>query len=127
MAGFVLFALARANLIEILTAMAILGFGVGGFSAAMPAVILAATPAAETSSAMSFNQVVRSVGFSAGSAIGGLVLSAGTAAGQLSPSDSAYTTAAWIGAAVMAVTALTTLAGRRPPALTCARSPARTR
>jgi predicted MFS family arabinose efflux permease len=104
-------ALARANLFEVLAAMAILGFGVGGFSAAMPGVILAATPAGETSSAMSFNQVVRSIGFAAGSAAGGLVLAAGTPAGHLSPSDGAYTTAAWIGAAVMAATALATLAG----------------
>ncbi|MCW2936887.1 MAG: major facilitator superfamily 1 [Actinomycetia bacterium] len=100
-----------ANLFEVLAAMAILGFGVGGFSAAMPGVILAATPAGETSSAMSFNQVVRSIGFAAGSAAGGLVLAAGTPAGHLSPSDGAYTTAAWIGAAVMAATALATLAG----------------
>jgi len=41
----------------------------------MPAVILAVTPPSETSSAMSFHQVVRSVGFSIGSAIGGLILS----------------------------------------------------
>jgi MFS family permease len=47
----------------------------------------------------------------AGSAAGGLVLAAGTPAGHLSPSDGAYTTAAWIGAAVMAATALATLAG----------------
>jgi hypothetical protein len=54
---------------------------------------------------MGFNQVVRSVGLSLGSAVGGLVLSAGTAAGHPFPANSAYTTAAWIGAAVMAVTA----------------------
>ena len=112
MGAFIVFAVARAHLVEVLAAMAVLGFGVGGFSAAMPGVILAATPAGETSSAMSFNQVVRSVGFAAGSAVGGLVLSAGTPAGQLSPSDGAYTTAAWIGAAVMGVTALATLARR---------------
>jgi hypothetical protein len=51
--------------------MAILGGGVGGFSAAMPSVILAVTPAGETSSAMSVNQVVRSVGFAIGSAVCG--------------------------------------------------------
>jgi hypothetical protein len=55
--------------------------------------------------------LVRSIGFAAGSAAGGLVLAAGTPAGHLSPSDGAYTTAAWIGAAVMAATALATLAG----------------
>lgn len=109
LAAFVLFALARSALAEVLLAMAILGYGVGSFSAAMPSVILAVTPAGETSSAMSFNQVVRSVGFSVGSAIGGLILAAGTPAGGLFPADSAYTTAAWTGAAVLAVSAVTSL------------------
>lgn len=76
----------------------------------MPAVILAVTPNSETSSAMSFNQVVRSVGFSLGSAVGGLVLAAGTDTGHLFPADGAYTTAAWIGVAAMAVTAMTSVA-----------------
>ena len=108
--AFAFFALARSSLAELLVAMAILGFGVGGFSAAMPAVILAVTPNSETSSAMSFNQVVRSVGFSLGSAVGGLVLAAGTDTGRLFPTDGAYTTAAWIGVASMAVTAMTSVA-----------------
>jgi predicted MFS family arabinose efflux permease len=110
LAAFALFAVARSNLAELLTAMAILGFGVGSFSAAMPGVILAVTPKSETSSAMSFNQVVRSVGFSLGSAIGGLVLAAGTETGQLFPTDNAYTTAALVGIAAMAVTAITSIA-----------------
>jgi predicted MFS family arabinose efflux permease len=116
--AFVLFAAARSNLAELLAAMGVLGFGVGSFSAAMPGVILAVTPRSETSSAMSFNQVVRSVGFSLGSAIGGLVLAAGTAPRQLSPADSAYTTAALVGIAAMAVTAMTSiaLARQRAPA-----------
>jgi predicted MFS family arabinose efflux permease len=105
--AFLLFATARSNLAELLVSMAILGFGVGSFSAAMPAVILAVTQRSETSSAMSFNQVVRSVGFSLGSAIGGLVLAAGTHTGHLFPTEGAYTTAALIGIAVMAVTAMT--------------------
>jgi predicted MFS family arabinose efflux permease len=108
--AFVLFAVARSNVADLLVAMAVLGFGVGSFSAAMPAVILAVTPQSETSSAMSFNQVVRSVGFSLGSAVGGLVLAAGTESGSLFPTDAAYTTAAWIGAAATAVAALTTIA-----------------
>jgi len=90
--------------------MGVLGFGVGSFSAAMPGVILAVTPKSETSSAMSFNYVVRSVGYSLGSAIGGLVLAAGTDAGHLFPDDSAYTTAALIGIAAMAITTMTSLA-----------------
>lgn len=100
------FAVARSSLTELLASMAILGFGVGGFSAAIPAVILAVTPGDETSSAMSVNQVVRSVGFSFGSAVGGLVLAAGTDGGQIFPTDSAYATAALIGVVTMAITAV---------------------
>jgi predicted MFS family arabinose efflux permease len=102
----VLFATTRGHLAELVAAMGILGFGVGAFSAAMPAVILAVTPAGETSSAMAFNQVVRSVGFSLGSAIGGLVLAAHTPAGQLFPTDNGYTMAAWLGVTALAVTTI---------------------
>ena len=108
--GFVLFATARSNLAELFVAMSVLGFGVGSFSAAMPGVILAVTPKSETSSAMSFNYVVRSVGYSLGSAIGGLVLAAGTDTGHLFPNDGAYTTAALVGIAAMAITTMTSLA-----------------
>ncbi|WP_405766898.1 MFS transporter [Streptomyces sp. NBC_00080] len=115
--GFVLFATARSNLAELLAAMGVLGFGVGSFSAAMPGVILAVTPKSETSSAMSLNYVVRSVGYSLGSAIGGLVLAAGTATGRLFPNDDAYTTAALVGVAAMAITTMAclALARRRSP------------
>jgi MFS family permease len=88
--------------------MGVLGLGVGSFSAAMPGVILAVTPKSETSSAMSFNYVVRSVGYSLGSATGGLILATDT--GQLFPDDHAYTTAALVGIAAMAVTTLAGLA-----------------
>ena len=110
LAAFAVFALARSDIWLVLVAMAILGFGVGGFSAAMPAVILAVTPQSETSSAMSFNQVVRGTGFSIGSAVGGLVLAAGTPVGRLFPDDDAYTAAAWIGVLVMTAAAWITAA-----------------
>ncbi|MDH6623187.1 putative MFS family arabinose efflux permease [Streptomyces sp. LBL] len=115
--GFVLFAAARSNLAELFVAMSVLGFGVGSFSAAMPGVILAVTPKSETSSAMSFNYVVRSVGYSLGSAIGGLVLAAGTDTGHIFPNDSAYTTAALVGITAMAITmtASLVLARQRSP------------
>lgn len=105
LAAFGVFALYRSDIAEVLVAMAILGFGVGTFSAAMPAVILAATPQRETSSAMSFNQVARGTGFSFGSALGGLVLAALTPAGRLFPDDAAYGAAAWVGVLVMTVSA----------------------
>jgi predicted MFS family arabinose efflux permease len=109
-----LFALARTHLAEPVVAMGILGLGVGAFSAVMPAVILVATPKAETASAMSVNQVVRSVGFSIGSALGGLILAAYT--GGLFPRQAAYTAAAWAGAATTTATLLiiTTLGRFRP-------------
>jgi predicted MFS family arabinose efflux permease len=108
--GFALFAAARSNLADLFIAMGLLGFGVGSFSAAIPGVILAVTPKSETSSAMSFNYVVRSVGYSLGSATGGLVLATGTSDGRLFPDDSAFTTAALVGIAAMAVAALTSFA-----------------
>ncbi|SEC81770.1 Predicted arabinose efflux permease, MFS family [Amycolatopsis tolypomycina] len=84
--------------------MGVLGFGVGGFSAVMPQAILAVTPAEETAAAMSVNQVVRSVGFSLGSAVSGLILAAHTPAGSFAPADSGYTTAAWTAGALAVVT-----------------------
>ncbi|WP_433164834.1 MFS transporter [Kribbella sp. CA-247076] len=102
--AFPVFALARGHLAGPVIAMSILGFGVGAFFAAMPAVILSEVPAAETAGAMSVNQVVRSVGFSIGSALGGLVLAAHTT--EVFPRESGYTEAAWIGAATTAVTLL---------------------
>ncbi|MCO7272803.1 MFS transporter [Cellulosimicrobium cellulans] len=116
--GFALFGAARSDPAELFAAMGVLGLGVGGFSAAMPGVILAVTPRSETSSAMSVNFVVRSIGNSLGSALGGLVLSVGTDPGALVPEENAYTTAALVGIGIMVVTTLTclALARRRPSA-----------
>ncbi|WP_322982329.1 hypothetical protein [Streptomyces sp. S584] len=54
------------------------------------------------------------VGYSLGSAIGGLVLATGTGTGtgtgHPSPNDGAFTTAALVGIAAMAITAVTSLA-----------------
>jgi predicted MFS family arabinose efflux permease len=101
--AFVVFAAARRGLAGSVVAMAVLGLGVGGFSAAMPEAILAVTPASQTASAMGLNQVVRAVGFSIGSATGGLVLAANTPPGHLLPSDGGYTTAALAGVAITAL------------------------
>lgn len=105
LAAFVLFALTRTHLAAPVIAMSILGAGVGAFSAAMPAVILAATPQAETASAMGVNQVVRSVGFSIGSALGGLIL-AGYTTTQVAPDRVGYTAAAIVGIATTLATLL---------------------
>lgn len=110
LAAFLVFATVRADLAGPLIAMSLLGFGVGAFSAAMPAVILEVTPEQETSSAMGVNSVVRSSGFSLGSTLGALLLAAYTPAGALFPNSVGYTVAAWIGAAVTAVALAISLA-----------------
>jgi MFS family permease len=74
--------------------MAVLGFGVGGASAIMPRLVLDGVPAQETASVLSFNQIVRTVGFSIGSALAGLLLATATPAGALLPREQGYTLAA---------------------------------
>ncbi len=87
------------------TAMGVLGFGSGGFSASMPQAIPAVTPAEETAAAMSVSPTIRALGLAAGSALADLMLSAYTTAVHFAPAYSGYTTAAWIGA-VLAVAAI---------------------
>ena len=113
-AGCVLFAFARSSLLECLVAMALLGIGVGTFFSSMPDVILAVTPPAETSSAMGANQVVRTVGFSVGSAIAGLTLAAATTEGHVFPAESGYTTGGLIAAGLLASSALVAVVLLRP-------------
>jgi predicted MFS family arabinose efflux permease len=105
-AGCVTFAVARASLLECLVAMAMLGIGVGSFFASMPDVILALTPAAETSSAMAANQVVRTVGFSIGSAIAGMLLAAATTEAMSFPDDAGYSHGALLAGSLMVLSAL---------------------
>jgi MFS family permease len=107
------FALARAQLWESFAVMAVAGFGVGGMFAAAPAFIVRAVPPGETGSAVGFNQVLRTIGFSAGSALAGLVLAAATAPGAVNPAERGYTTAALIGAGFLALTAIVLIVIRR--------------
>lgn len=98
-AGFVVlattvFVAAPGSLPVVLAAMAALGFGVGGVSAIMPRLVLAGMPSVETASVLSINQIVRSVGFSIGSALAGLLLATATPADRLAPSAAGYATAA---------------------------------
>ncbi len=94
------FALRRGSLLEVFVTMTVAGLGVGCSFAAMPALILRSVPAHETGSAMSFNQVLRYVGYSTGSALSATVLEAHTPAGRALPTDSGYSAAAVLGCAV---------------------------
>lgn len=102
----VLLAVATGSLAVVLLAMTVLGFGVGGVSAVMPRLVLAGVPAQETASVLSINQIVRSVGFSIGSALAGLLLAAATPAGALLPPAGGYVAAALWALPLLAVSAL---------------------
>lgn len=109
MVAAVVFAAGTGSLAAVLAAMAVLGFGVGGVSAVMPRLVLDGVPVAETASVLSINQIVRSVGFSGGSAVAGLLLATATPAGQLLPPAGAYAAAAlWaVAPLVLSVLAVT--------------------
>jgi MFS family permease len=99
----------HAHLWEIAVVTALLGAGIGGTFAAMPALIVANVPADRTGSAMSLNQVLRSAGGSLGSAVGITILTAHTAAGAAFPADRGYTVAFVLGGVLCLLAAAATL------------------
>ncbi|MCW2606758.1 MAG: transporter, partial [Frankiales bacterium] len=107
--ALLLFACARGSLWQVLIVMAVAGLGVGCTFSAMPGLLVRAVPAAETGSAMSFNQVLRTIGFAAGSALSASVLQASTPAGEALPTDAGYTTSALLGCGLWALTAVLAL------------------
>ncbi|MBM7365708.1 MFS transporter [Gordonia hydrophobica] len=75
-ASAVMLWLTSDSLWEILLAMALFGLGMGAAYAAMPTLITRNVAISEVGSAVSFNQVLRTVGGAAGSAIVGAILAA---------------------------------------------------
>ncbi|WGW12878.1 MFS transporter [Saxibacter everestensis] len=111
-----LFAATSGSLIAVLVAMAVLGLGVGGISAAMPSLVLTGVPPAETASVLAINQIVRSIGFSIGSALAGLLLATATPAGGLLPTRQGYITATLWALLPLGLSGLVILiGGRRTP------------
>ncbi|GAA1857954.1 MFS transporter [Brevibacterium marinum] len=92
--AMIVFALAAESLTAVLAAMSLLGFGVGGISAIMPRLVLTGVPKSETSSVLAINQIVRSTGFSIGSAVAGLLLAFATHGSGVFPPQSAYSASA---------------------------------
>lgn len=84
----------RAGLLQLLIVMAFAGLGVGCVFAVMPGLIVNAVPPGQTGSAISFNQVLRLVGYATGSALSAVILQAFTPHGSPLPTDPGYTTAA---------------------------------
>lgn len=91
-------AIDRSSLWEIVLGVTLLGLGISTTFAAIPPLIIAAVPANETGSANGFNNVVRSVGGSIGSAASIALLSNYTTAGESFPADHGYTIAFLAGA-----------------------------
>jgi predicted MFS family arabinose efflux permease len=105
-----LFAITPGSLVATLAAMAVLGLGVGGASAIMPRLVLDGMPQQETSSILSINQIVRTVGFSIGSALAGMLLASATDGGALFPAQRGYTIAALFVVPLVALSAVAILA-----------------
>jgi hypothetical protein len=90
----VLFLLARDAYWQIVTAMALDGFGVGCVYAVNPLQITGSVPAAETGSAMSFYQLARTVAYSIASALSATMLVLSIPRGHHLPTDAGYSTVA---------------------------------
>ena len=103
-ASMLVFAVARDSYAGIVAAMAIDGFGVGCVYAVNPVQITGGVPAAETGSAMSFYQLVRTTGYAIASALSATVLAGYIAAGRIYPADAGYGAAALIATGVLVVT-----------------------
>ena len=97
------FALTGTALWQAFVTMALVGLGVGLTFAAMPGLIVRAVPAGETSSAMSFYQVSRYVGFSVGSGLAVTLLLAFEHGGP--PTADAYRSTFFVGAALCVLAA----------------------
>ena len=103
-ASLVLFLVARDSYAGIVAAMAVDGFGVGCVFAVNPLQITGGVPAGQTGSAISFYQLVRTVGYSIASALSATVLAAYVPAGGRVPGDAGYSAAAAIATGVLVVT-----------------------
>ena len=113
--ALLLFSFGRGGGLTVLfIVMGLAGLGTGCNFSVMPQLIVDAVPQAETGSAISFNQVSRLVGYSAGSALSAIVLESATHDHPAIPTDSGYTEAGLIGAALWVITAgaATILPGR---------------
>ncbi|MFI9451025.1 MFS transporter [Amycolatopsis sp. NPDC052450] len=115
-ASALLFAAGDQSLALVLVAIALLGFAVGGVFAVMPKLVLVGVPPEETASVLSINQIARSIGMAAGSALAGLLLAAATPDGALLPTRNGYLTTALWALPPLAVSALIIATNRSPRA-----------
>lgn len=103
-AGQVLFLLTRSGYPAVIATMALTGFGVGAVFAVNPIQIVDGVPASETGSAISFYQLIRTVGYSLASALSATVLVGYIHPGQHLPTNAGYSAAALVDLAMLACT-----------------------
>jgi MFS family permease len=106
--GMAMFSFARGSMWEVLVMTAIEGIGVGGIFAVVPGLLLKPVSAGETASAMGFNQVLRYIGYSVGSALAGVILENHTRPGHVFPDSNGYTVAGLLACGIWLVTAVVT-------------------
>ncbi|GAA5054793.1 MFS transporter [Nocardia callitridis] len=94
MVSALLFAACNQSLLVVLAAIALLGFAVGATFAVVPRLVLVGVPGEETASVLSINQIARSIGMSAGSALAGFLLATSTPNDAMLPTRHGYVTAA---------------------------------
>ena len=115
--SMVLFLLARDSYLGLVLIMAACGLGVGSAYAVNPLQITGSVPAAETGSAISFYQLVRTVAYAIASALSATLLVLSTPAGQPFPSDAGYSAAALVSivvlVAALAASILFVMAGKK--------------
>lgn len=98
---------------QALLSMTLAGLGSGSTFATLPVLLVRAVPEAETSSALAFNQVLRYIGFSVGSAVGVTVLA--LVSGPV-PDERGFATAMAVNAAVWVLAIVVIVRMRRDPA-----------
>ncbi|WP_417218483.1 MFS transporter [Arthrobacter sp.] len=103
--------LAHSALWEILLGMLVFGLGMGASYAAMPALIERSVATSELGSSVSFNQVLRTVGSSFGTAVSAAIFATHLEP-DLRPSSAGITTAFGLGAALCTAVFLVLLAHR---------------
>jgi MFS family permease len=120
------FALLHGAIWEAFVAMGVIGIGFGCTFAAIPGIITATVPLAETGGAMGLYQVIRYIGFSLGSALAATILAGNALAGTAQVAERGYLVALWVATAVCAASAIGSwLLSRGPDSGTASR--ARTR
>ncbi len=101
--ALLLFAVARSRLWEMFVVMGFAGLGTGLVFAVLPRMVVAGVPMEETSSGLAMHQVLRTVGYSVGSALSATILTARTVAPSRFPDNGGYTVGAVVAIALCVV------------------------